>query len=56
MWVRNPPPPLNFASESKDDPGFDPAWSAQSRVHKIQFNGGGGLRTHISFTRSRAQS
>jgi hypothetical protein len=35
--------------------GFDPARSAQSRVHKIQFNGIGGMRTHISFTRIGAQ-
>jgi hypothetical protein len=32
-----------------------PARSAQSCIDKNQFNGGGGLQTHISFTRIGAQ-
>jgi hypothetical protein len=47
---------IKFRFRMQDGPrALIPARSAQSCIDKNQFNGGGGLQTHISFTRIGAQ-
>ena len=50
IYVRTLPRPLNFALEPESGQRLRSQPGRHNHAHKIQFNGFGGLRTHISFT------